>query len=55
MTFSDWLAEELGTRNWFVGRRWSHKLREKYDCRVHPDRFKTLRRVFEEEQANDRK
>jgi|HubBroStandDraft_6_1064221.scaffolds.fasta_scaffold1573615_2 hypothetical protein len=49
MTFCNWLEKELGTRKWVVAKRWTDRLRRDYDCRVHPDRFRTLQSEYEKE------
>ena len=45
MTFTDWLAAKLGTRNWVVARA-SAKRRLRYDLFLSQARFTELRNEF---------
>lgn len=47
MTFTDWLAAKIGTRNWVVAKRSTPKLTAKYSLILKPTEFCALRNEYE--------
>jgi hypothetical protein len=47
LNFADVVTMGVGTSRWVVARRWSKRLREDYDVRIHPDYFREWRECFE--------
>ncbi len=44
--FTDFVAAELGTRNWVVAGRATPRLRERYDAIITPRRFAEIKSRF---------
>jgi hypothetical protein len=48
-SFADWLARQIGTRNWVVAARSTTKLREKYQTIIRPHIFAAYKKQYGEE------